>query len=844
MKHSEYWKGRKTQRMWEHMQRAEDTAEEISKLYLHASQYINNNINGIFDKYAAKHKLSKLEAKQLLNSLEDPTDFQAMLNRLKAGVSSDEKDELIKMLEAPAYRSRINRLEKLQSDIDVMMHSVYRQEKDFNTVNYTNVAHDAYYKSIYDIQSLTGYSFSFNQLNPVTVDKLLHSKWSGINYSERIWNNTQAVAKEIKEQLLMAMITGKTETEIAQEIANKYSTASMYARRLIRTESCYIAEELEAQSYEECGAKKYIFLATLDIKTSEECRELDMKTFLLKEREVGVNCPPMHPWCRSTTIIGMDEDVLKGLQRRARDPETGENYIVDGNTSYKDWFADQEKKHGADKVDTIADEIVQSNPKNIKQIQQISKKTIKDINDEATNNLLSAYERRRIDKGMNVVPAEQLKKNNLSESFKGNYEGVSVETANAFNNTISKLSDEYYTGLTTIKVGEKKDFFGVSEHARVEHQDLIGQKTLVLNPFKTENYDKLIEKIEDLSKQGYSVNISKGRYEEYIATHEFAHSLVTMNGSLKNYVGLDTKEPRMVRKKIKSIYKEYVDEIDTLNEQIRVIKSDKDIFSAKADLHKQMEAFKKLADAQNSLKKTQISRYSLLNEDEFFAEAFTHSKLADTSNQFADRVMEVIDEHYKIKTHAKEDVNRIQKASNNITKSNSKLIFEDTISFDDKDYTNELISGFKEQYSNQDIEYGMLLSPKNKAFVVKGTESTNDFSMLADDVFKDAIAIHNHPDKKTHYSFSGADVNFFLENGLQESYAFDGKYEYQMKRTKDTLSKSLEIDEFKNIFFSVIDENMMNDENFIAIDDKDEYHVVIERLAKKYKFIYERRIRK
>lgn len=58
----------------------------------------------------------------------------------------------------------------------------------------------------------------------------------------------------------------------------------------------------------------------------------------------------MHPWCRSTTIIGMDDKVLEGLQRRARDLETGKNYIVSGNTSYKEWFTEQEKKYGADKV--------------------------------------------------------------------------------------------------------------------------------------------------------------------------------------------------------------------------------------------------------------------------------------------------------------------------------------------------------------------------------------------------------------------------------------------------------------------------------------------------------------
>lgn len=79
----------------------------------------------------------------------------------------------------------------------------------------------------------------------------------------------------------------------------------------------------------------------------------------------------MHPWCRSTTIIGMNDKELKGLQRRARDTETGKNYSVSGNTSYKDWFTEQEKKHDADKI-----EILQNKVKNLsydkKQLERYS----------------------------------------------------------------------------------------------------------------------------------------------------------------------------------------------------------------------------------------------------------------------------------------------------------------------------------------------------------------------------------------------------------------------------------------------------------------------------------------
>ena len=48
-----------------------------------------------------------------------------------------------------------------------------------------------------------------------------------------------------------------------------------------------------------------------------------------------------------------------------------------------------------------------------------------------------------------------------------------------------------------------------------------------------------------------------GMEEKYIATHEFAHSLIDMEQSLKNYVGYDTKQFKRIRKEIKSIFDEY-----------------------------------------------------------------------------------------------------------------------------------------------------------------------------------------------------------------------------------------------------------------------------------------------
>lgn len=333
-----YWERRKAQRMWEHMQSADETADQISKAYWKSSGYINHRLDEIYDRFKAKHHLSNTEARRLINKMQDKSSLDELRILLKQETDSDEKKELLKLIESPAYAARMARLQEVQSEIDQMMKSTYQIEKDRSTRYYTNLAQDSYYKSIYDIQRDTGLAFSFAGISAEQIDKVLKSKWSGANYSQRIWNNTQKLADDLKEELLINLMTGRTDREVAEIIGNKFGAGAMEARRLVRTESCYIANEMEGQSYEECEIKKYMFIATLDKRTSKACQEHDHKVYLVKDRQPGKNCPPMHPWCRSTTIAYLNDKTLSSLTRRARDPETGETYKVPANMSYLEWY--------------------------------------------------------------------------------------------------------------------------------------------------------------------------------------------------------------------------------------------------------------------------------------------------------------------------------------------------------------------------------------------------------------------------------------------------------------------------------------------------------------------------
>lgn len=76
----------------------------------------------------------------------------------------------------------------------------------------------------------------------------------------------------------------------------------------------------------------------LDLKTSKICRDLDEKIYLVSEKKVGINCNSMHPFCRSTTVAVVDEELLKKLTRSARDPVTGKLMKVPLTMTYNQWY--------------------------------------------------------------------------------------------------------------------------------------------------------------------------------------------------------------------------------------------------------------------------------------------------------------------------------------------------------------------------------------------------------------------------------------------------------------------------------------------------------------------------
>ena len=253
--------------------------------------------------------------------------------------------------EQEPYLARISRFEGLKEAIEAEVSKLARFETRVTREHYSSVIEEAFYRTMFDIQKGTGYAFGFSALPVAAIKETLQANWSGKNFSARVWANTYVLAEEANEIINAGLLAGTSSRKMVEQLLrvvdptyagvaeeNRLEHAKFVATRLIRTEVNYFSNQGELRSYKEADIERYRYVATLDNRTSQVCQDLDLETFPVADAVVGKNYPPMHPFCRSTTIAVIEGREENGLKRRARDSVTGETYLVDSGMNYNTWY--------------------------------------------------------------------------------------------------------------------------------------------------------------------------------------------------------------------------------------------------------------------------------------------------------------------------------------------------------------------------------------------------------------------------------------------------------------------------------------------------------------------------
>lgn len=333
MNSKEYWKQRECLIEDENFQNTMYHVQKIKEQYEFAKDNIQKEIYKFYEDFAINNAVKLSEAKRILNNNE-LKEFKTTLKQYEKMIQNDTEGVLKQKILNISIKHRLTRLQALQAKIDIILSTL---ENDITTEindNFFDVLENSYYKNIYEIEKYLNIHTDFAFIDLKAIDRILTYNWSGVSYSDRIWRNQSDLKQKLKDALNKNFIQGTNIAKVSVELSKILDSNYKNCVRLVRTEVNYIENKTSIESYKEKDIKQYIFVAVLDLRTSDLCSNMDGEIINIEDLVVGVNCPPLHPYCRSTVI-----PYIEGIERNrvSKDILSGKTEEI-GNLSYKEWY--------------------------------------------------------------------------------------------------------------------------------------------------------------------------------------------------------------------------------------------------------------------------------------------------------------------------------------------------------------------------------------------------------------------------------------------------------------------------------------------------------------------------
>lgn len=322
MRNAEYWAERALNEMLMGERSVLEYEDALLQAYTIALREIKKDIDAFFTRYAHQHKISYAEARKRLTTPE-LKEFQALVDRwLREAQAGKWSPEYIRYLEKLAGAKYVSRLEMLEADVRYQIELI-EQNKYIDVTNLMSINYlAAFYERSYTIAHGAEIAVRFNAVSKAGVEKAVKTKWSQYNYSQTIWNDRDRLVRTLSTIIPQSFSRGLSSNQLGDMIAKEMDASRNRGRTLARTEVNYVCNQADLDAYKVVGIEEYEYLATLDLRTSEICRSLDGTVHKVSHAKVGVNFPPMHPNCRSTTVPKFSDQDIEERVARDEDGQT------------------------------------------------------------------------------------------------------------------------------------------------------------------------------------------------------------------------------------------------------------------------------------------------------------------------------------------------------------------------------------------------------------------------------------------------------------------------------------------------------------------------------------------
>lgn len=290
----EYWIERARRVIEEESKLDAEVFERVRQIISMVIQDIEKEIYTFYAKYASKEGLSIEDAKKKI----DKTDIREFEDRVKRYVENkDFSDKANKELRQYNTKMYVSREQLLKQQLGVIFtHGTALVEREL-----CEYMTEAVNREVLRQSGILGQTV---QIKPSHVRAIVNASFQGMKWSTRLWKDMEEVRTHVEKTVSNVVLRGRHPNEYVPELKKKMGVTTSQAKRLLITETARVQTEAQKLRYLEMSGpdSEYEYVAKLDKKTSKTCRGLDGKVFKVKDMKPGVNAPPMHPNCRSTTV--------------------------------------------------------------------------------------------------------------------------------------------------------------------------------------------------------------------------------------------------------------------------------------------------------------------------------------------------------------------------------------------------------------------------------------------------------------------------------------------------------------------------------------------------------------
>ena len=294
-----YWRERAQRVIKVEAKKDDEVIDEVRSITNSTMSQLANEIYSFYAKYATAEGITVDAAKKKIQK----TDIKELEDRVAQYVKnkdfSEKANAELRQYNTKMYVSRERML--LQQLSAIMVNGTALTEVEMN--EYLSKSVDR------EVERQAGILGESALIKPNQVRAIVNADFHGETWSDRLWVDMEQTRKTVLKTVQNTMLRGRHPNEFVPELKKKLGVTTSDAKRLLITETARVQTEAQKLHYmETIGEDATIeFVAKLDDRTSDECRHADGNKIKVSEMVAGVNVPPLHPYCRSTTVPAVDE---------------------------------------------------------------------------------------------------------------------------------------------------------------------------------------------------------------------------------------------------------------------------------------------------------------------------------------------------------------------------------------------------------------------------------------------------------------------------------------------------------------------------------------------------------